>query len=96
MRTYELMVIFSPEVDERTVAPTLQKVLEVVTKAKGSIDNLDVWGRRRMAYDIKKHSEGVYAVVNMHATSEAASEVSRQLGLNESVLRAKMLRVDDK
>ncbi|NNU27151.1 30S ribosomal protein S6 [Isoptericola sediminis] len=92
MRQYELMVILDPEVEERTVAPTLDKLLKVVTTDGGSVDNVDIWGRRRMAYDINKRSEGIYAVVNYTATPDTAKELDRQLGLNEGVLRIKTLR----
>lgn len=92
MRAYEIMIILDPEVDERTVAPSLDQLLEVVRTGGGSIDNVDIWGKRRLAYDIKKRSEGIYAVVDMTTTSEVAQELDRQLGLNEAVLRTKLLR----
>ena len=57
MRQYELMVILDPELDDRTVAPSLDKLLSVVKKDGGSVDNVDIWGRRRLAYDIKKKSK---------------------------------------
>lgn len=94
MRQYELMIILDPELDERTVQPSLDKMLAVVTKEGGTVDNVDIWGRRRLAYDIKKQSEGIYAVVNMTAESATAKELDRQLGLNESILRTKLLRAD--
>ncbi|MBO1756292.1 MULTISPECIES: 30S ribosomal protein S6 [Allobranchiibius] len=94
MRQYELMIILDPELDERTVQPSLEKFLTVVTKDGGKVDNLDIWGRRRLAYDITKKSEGIYAVVTMTAESATAKELDRQLGLNESILRTKLLRVD--
>ncbi|NNG38482.1 30S ribosomal protein S6 [Flexivirga sp. ID2601S] len=94
MRKYELMIIIDPELDERTVQPTLDKFLKVVTKDGGKVDNLDIWGRRRLAYDIKKKSEGIYAVVTLTAESATAKELDRQLTLNESIMRTKLLRVD--
>lgn len=94
MRQYELMIILDPEVDERTVAPSLDKLLAVVKTGGGEIDKVDIWGKRRLAYDINKRSEGIYAVVNMTATPELAKELDRQLGLNESVLRTKLIRPD--
>ncbi|HLV04041.1 30S ribosomal protein S6 [uncultured Georgenia sp.] len=94
MRQYELMIILDPEVDERTVAPSLDKLLSVVKTGGGQIDNVDIWGKRRLAYDIKKRSEGIYAVVNMTASPELAQELDRQLGLNEAVLRTKLIRPD--
>ena len=65
MRQYELMVILDPELDDRTVAPSLDKLLTVVKKDGGSVDNVDIWGRRRLAYEIRKKSEGIYAVIRM-------------------------------
>jgi small subunit ribosomal protein S6 len=94
MRHYELMVILDPEFEERTVAPSLDKFLNVVRKGGGSVENVDIWGRRRLAYEIKKKTEGIYAVVDMTATADVAKELDRQLNLNESVLRTKLLRPD--
>ncbi|AJT42282.1 30S ribosomal protein S6 [Psychromicrobium lacuslunae] len=95
MRPYELMVIIDPEVDERTVEPSLQKFLKVITGDGGTVDKLDIWGRRRLAYDIKKKSEGIYAVVNFTAAPATAQELDRQLGLNETILRTKIIRPED-
>ena len=92
MRHYELMVILDPELDERTVQPSLDKFLSVVSKDGGTVDNVDIWGRRRLAYEIKKKPEGIYAVVNLTAEPATVKELDRQLGLNESVLRTKVLR----
>jgi small subunit ribosomal protein S6 len=94
LRAYEVVVILDPATDERTVAPSLDKYLNVIRKDGGTVDNVDIWGRRRLAYDIKKQSEGIYAVVNMTAESATAKELDRQLGLNESILRTKLLRAD--
>jgi len=92
---YELMVIFDPEVDERQVAPKLDGFLKVITTDGGTIDNVDIWGRRRLAYEIKKKNEGIYAVVNFTASSEATQELDRQLKLNEQIMRTKVLRAEE-
>jgi len=92
---YELMVILDPEIDERTVAPSLDKFLNVIRNDGGTIDNVDIWGRRRLAYEIQKKSEGIYAVVNFTATSESTVELDRQLKLSEAVLRTKVLRAEE-
>ncbi|WP_448073973.1 30S ribosomal protein S6 [Georgenia yuyongxinii] len=94
MRSYQLMIILDPEVDERTVAPSLDKLLTVVKTGGGTVEKVDIWGKRRLAYDIKKRSEGIYAVVDMKTTPELAQELDRQLGLNEAVLRTKLVRPD--
>jgi small subunit ribosomal protein S6 len=92
---YELMVILDPEIDERTVAPSLDKFLNVIRNDGGSIDKVDVWGRRRLAYEINKKTEGIYAVVNFTASPAATTELDRQLSLSEAVMRTKVLRAEE-
>ncbi len=92
---YEMMVILDPEIDERTVAPSLDKFLNVIRNDGGTIENIDIWGRRRLAYEIQKKTEGIYAVVNFTATSEATVELDRQLKLSEAVMRTKVLRAEE-
>jgi small subunit ribosomal protein S6 len=89
------MVILDPSIDERTVAPSLDRFLNVIRQDGGTVDKVDIWGRRRLAYEIKKRSEGIYAVVNLTATSAATQELDRQLGLSEAVLRTKVLRAEE-
>ena len=95
MHQYELMVILDPEVDERTVGPSLDKFLGVIRNDGGTIDNVDIWGRRRLAYEINKKAEGIYAVVNFTANSDATIELDRQLKLSEAVMRTKVLRAEE-
>ncbi|GAB3136499.1 hypothetical protein GCM10027057_13940 [Marisediminicola antarctica] len=95
MQQYELMVILDPEIDERTVAPSLDKFLNVIRNAGGSIDKVDVWGRRRLAYEINKKTEGIYAVVALTSDSAATVELDRQLKLSEAVMRTKVLRAEE-
>ncbi|MEZ5093594.1 30S ribosomal protein S6 [Nocardioides sp.] len=93
MRAYEVMVILDPNLDERTVEPSLDKYLtNVIKKDGGSVDNIDVWGRRRMAYEINKNAEGIYAVITLTAEPDSVKELDRQFTLNESILRTKVLR----
>jgi small subunit ribosomal protein S6 len=92
---YELMVILDPEIDERTVAPSLDKFLNVIRNDGGTIDSVDIWGRRRLAYEINKKTEGIYAVVQLTANSSATVELDRQLKLSEAVMRTKVLRAEE-
>jgi small subunit ribosomal protein S6 len=94
MRRYEMMIILDPSLEERTVQPSLDQFLKVVTTAGGTIDKVDVWGRRRLAYDIDKKSEGIYTVVDLVAEPDTVKELDRQLNLNEAVMRTKILRPD--
>ncbi|HEX6196890.1 MAG TPA: 30S ribosomal protein S6 [Jiangellaceae bacterium] len=92
MRDYEVLVIFDPDLEERTVAPTLDKFLTVITNDGGSVEKVDVWGRRTLAYEINKKREGIYAVLDLKCEPAAVAELDRQLGLNESILRTKVVR----
>jgi len=92
MRHYEVMVILDPDLEERTVAPSLDQYLNLIRQDGGSVEKVDVWGRRRLAYEINKKAEGIYAVIELSAEPATVKELDRQLGLNESVLRTKVLR----
>ncbi len=94
MRKYEVMVILDPSLDDRTIAPSLDTFLSVIKTAGGSVDKVDIWGRRRLAFEIDKHAEGIYAVIDLQSEPAAVLELDRQLNLNESVLRTKVLRPD--
>ncbi|WP_114561317.1 30S ribosomal protein S6 [Desertihabitans aurantiacus] len=94
MRKYEVMVIIDPDTDDRQVNPLLEQYTKVITDAGGSIENVDVWGKRRLAYEIQKKTEGIYAVINLTATPEAVQEMDRLFGINEQVMRTKVLRPD--
>ena len=92
LRTYEVMVVLDASLDERTVAPSLDTYLNVVRQDGGQIESVDVWGKRRLAYEIDKNAEGIYAVIDLRAEPATVKELDRQLGLNESVLRTKLMR----
>jgi small subunit ribosomal protein S6 len=95
-RHYELLIILDPSLDERTVAPSIDTFLNVVRQGGGSVESVEIWGRRRLAFEIRKNAEGIYAVINVTAPSAAVTELDRQLNLNESVLRTKIIRPNKK
>ncbi|MEI7778618.1 MAG: 30S ribosomal protein S6 [Actinomycetes bacterium] len=94
MRQYEVMVILDPELEERTVAPSLDTFLNVVRQDGGTVGKVDIWGRRRLAFQIKKKTEGIYAILDISCSPAAVKELDRQLNLNEAVLRTKVMRPD--
>ena len=94
MRHYELMVILDPNLDERTVTPSLETFLNVVKADGGSVEKIEIWGKRRLAYEIEKNADGIYAVIEVACEPATVAELDRQLGLNESVLRTKVLRLE--
>lgn len=91
-RSYEVMVILAPALEERSVPPTIDTFLNVIRQGGGAVDKVDVWGRRRMAYEIDKQADGIYAVLDVTCTPDVVKELDRQLNLNEAVLRTKVVR----
>jgi small subunit ribosomal protein S6 len=92
MRHYEIMVILDPDVEERKVGPELDRLLNPIRKSGGSVEKVDVWGRRRLAYEIDKKVEGIYAVIDVQSEPAPVQELDRVLNLQETVLRTKVLR----
>ncbi|WP_432560293.1 30S ribosomal protein S6 [Granulicoccus sp. GXG6511] len=92
MRKYEIMVIVTPEMDERQVTPMLERYLKIITDGGGTVDEFDFWGKRRLAYEIQKKPEGIYAVINVTAKPDDVKELDRQFGINEQIMRTKVLR----
>jgi small subunit ribosomal protein S6 len=92
MRHYEVMVILDPDLEERAISPLIENFLSVVRDAKGKVEKVDTWGRRRLSYEINKKPEGIYSVIDLQAEPAAVKELDRQMNLNESVLRTKVLR----
>jgi small subunit ribosomal protein S6 len=100
MRHYEVMVILDPDLEERSVAPSIDQFLNVIRTGGGTVEKVDIWGRRRLAYEIKtsgkKVADGIYAVLELNVTPSLVQEFDRQLNLSESVLRTKVLRPDQR
>lgn len=94
MRTYELMLLLSPELEEEAVEALLARTTEIVTSRNGEITNIDKWGKRRLAYEVQDHTEGFYVVIKFKADNEATTEVDRVLKITEEVLRFLLVRKD--
>ncbi|MBO8193889.1 30S ribosomal protein S6 [Streptomyces sp. CA-250714] len=92
MRHYEVMVILDPDLEERAVSPLIESFLSVVREGNGKVEKVDTWGRRRLSYEINKKPEGIYSVIDLTAEPAVVKELDRQMNLNESVLRTKVLR----
>ena len=94
VRQYEMMIIIDPSQDERTVAPSLDKYLDIVRKENGSVEKVDIWGKRRLEYPINKKDEGIYVVLDLKCESATVLEIDRLLNINDQILRTKVLRKD--
>jgi len=95
MHKYEVMVILDAEIEEKTIGTSLDKFLNVIRNGGGTVDSVDIWGRRRFAYEINKKSEGYYAVLYLTCKPAEVLELDRQLKLSEAVIRTKVLRAED-
>ncbi len=94
MRQYEMMIIIDPSQDERTVAPSLDKYLEIVRKENGTVEKVDIWGKRRLEYPINKKDEGIYVVLDLKCEAGTVQELDRVLKINDDIMRTKVLRKD--
>ena len=95
MRDYELMVVLDPNLDEGAVAALNARVQNLVTQRGGSIQSVDNWGRRRLAYPIGRFRDGIYVLTRLQLAPNTAVEIDRALTLTESVIRHRLFRADD-
>ena len=95
MRDYELMVVLTPEHDDDGVAATTERVKSLVTARGGEVVDVQPWGRRRLAYPIKRLRDGYYAVAKLKLDPEAAEPLDRSLRLTEPVIRHMLVRLDE-
>lgn len=92
MRDYEIMAILDPEADEQTVAGVVDRITQILSDREGEVANVDRWGRRKLAYEINRKSEGNYVLVVFKSDPEALAELDRVLNLADEVIRFKIIR----
>ena len=92
MRDYELMVVLDPNLDEASIEAANARITSVVNRGGGSVENVEAWGRRRLAYPIGRHRDGTYTLLRLRMNAESATEVERSLKLTESVMRHLLVR----
>lgn len=87
MNKYELVVVLSAKLEEEERAAALEKVQGYITRFGGTVENVDDWGKKRLAYEIQKSKEAFYYVVNFEAASDCPAQVEEHVRLMESVVR---------
>ena len=87
MNKYELAVVLNAKVEDEVRANTLEKVKDLVSRCKGTITNVDEWGKRRLAYEIQKMSEGFYYFIQFDAESEVPAEIESRIRIMDNVIR---------
>ena len=94
MRDYELMVVLDPNLEDTAVEALNSRIQTLVTQRGGTIESVDAWGRRRLAYPIGRYRDGVYVLTRMQLPPNGAADIDRALNLTESVIRHRLFRVD--
>lgn len=96
MKAYELLLLLNPTLDEDARTAVLDKVQEVIKADGGTVDEVDSWGKRKLAFEIGKMTEGDYALVNFHTAPAAIAELDRVLHITDPVVRYMLLAREDK
>lgn len=94
MRKYELVCIIQPELDETAFNGIVEKVKGWIGDSGGNVDKVDVWGKRRLAYPIRKHRDGQYVLLNVTLPNKATADLERNLRFLEPVMRHMLTVVD--
>jgi len=95
LRDYELVVVIDPEIDEEKLSATLDRISQFVTTRGGEVIDVDRWGKRKLAYPIKRRSEGDYVITHFRLEPARTAELEAGLGLWEEVLRHLLVRSED-
>ncbi|MDZ4168348.1 MAG: 30S ribosomal protein S6 [Coriobacteriia bacterium] len=96
MKAYELLLLLNPSLDEESRAAVLDKVQNVITADGGVVDNVDPWGKRKLAFELDKLTEGDYTLIDFHTAPAAIAELDRVLHITDSVVRYMLVRREDK
>jgi len=96
VKAYELLLILNPSLDEESRAALMEKIQGLITTDGGVVDNVDAWGKRKLAYEINKLSEGDYALIDFHTAPAAIAELDRVLHITDPVVRYMLVNREDR
>jgi small subunit ribosomal protein S6 len=95
LRKYEILVLVDPEADDQAVGQVADRVKEIISGQGGEMSSVDMWGRRKLAHEIDRKTEGTYFVASFQAETPAAlAELDRVLSFADEVMRFKIVRTD--
>ncbi len=95
MQPYELTIIVAPTVEEDALQAQIDTITERIAQLDGQVTNTNIWGRRRLAYPIKKFSEGHYVLFTLQLLPESVKEIERDLLISETVIRHLLVCAND-
>lgn len=96
MRTYEELFIVRPDVTDEELDPLVEQMRTVITNGKGTLDKVEKWGVRKLAYRIDKRAEGYYVLLGFSADSQLVRELERRLRVSDLVMKFLTVRTDEK
>ncbi len=96
MKAYELLYIVAPTIDDETRENVMSRIEATITASDGVIDNVDPWGRRKLAYEINHMADGDYTLVDFHADPQSIAELDRVLRINDVVVRHMVVNRPDR
>ncbi|BAK43362.1 30S ribosomal protein S6 [Eggerthella sp. YY7918] len=96
MKAYELLYFVAPSIDEETRTAVMTRIESTITDAKGAVDNVDNWGKRKLAYEIDGLTDGDYTLIDFHANPTDVAELDRVLRINDAVVRHMIVRRTDR
>ena len=94
-RQYELVYIVTPDASEQDVTDLHTQVEQIIERFKGTLDKTENWGKRKLAYEIGRHREGVYVLEHLYGSGEMTKELDRRLKVSDVVIRHLIVRVDE-
>jgi small subunit ribosomal protein S6 len=96
VKAYELLLLINPSLDEESRAALLEKIQGVITADGGVVDNVDAWGKRRLAFEIDKLTDGDYTLIDFHTAPAAIAELDRVLHITDPVVRYMLVNREDR
>ena len=96
MKAYELLFFVAPNIDDETRLATMKRIETTIAEGKGKVDNVEDWGRRKLAYEINGLNEGNYTLIDFHADPANIAELDRVLRITGAVVRHKIVQRSDR
>ncbi len=96
MKAYEMLLLLDPRLEEDAREGVIEKAKGLIAADGGVLDNVDPWGKRRLAFEIDDNTDGDYVLFDFHASPDAIAEIDRVLHITDPVLRYMIIRRDDR
>ena len=95
MKAYELLFFVAPSIDEETRLAVMKRIDTAITADNGTVDNVDNWGKRKLAYEVNGLTDGDYTLIDFHANPESIAELDRVLRITDAVERFMIVKRTD-